>query len=579
MSRQKITSQKRWLFIIVCLLISNTVISQNLDELKLSKGIDFSGSVNLNGIGYLTHGIEQRRDPFNWFLIGNLNMNLFGYNAPFSFSYSNLNTSYTQPFNQVNFAPQYKNVKAYFGSSSMTFSNYTLAGHVFFGGGIEVSPGNWSVAVMYGRLRKAVEFNPTDSLQQNNASYKRMGYGLKIGYEKNGNSLSSSFFTAQDDDSSLPFLLPGSDLKPMRNVAISLSGRKSFLKRFFIDAEYALSVMNLNTQSNISEKDSVAHKPTDNLIKRLLPENSTKRYYDAFNSSVGYQGNWYSIQLRYERVAPEYQTLGAYYFNNDLQNTTIIPSLRVLKNTLQVSGNVGFQRNNLDKIRASTTKRFVSSVNANYLPNEKWNFTISYSNFSSFTNIKPLADPNFQNKLDTLNFYQISKTFSGSVARTLGKKDSPQTIMINSSYQEANNQSGYEGGGQRSAFVSTNFSYSYSIIPTSIVLTVAANIYSTYAANIKTTFYGPTVNISKSFFEKKLRGSFSASYNKTTGSNISTGAILNNRFNLTFTPRDKQRSNSKSNFTFGLNVLGRMHGGNQQPFTELTGNLAYTYNF
>lgn len=390
MFKQKLAPQIKWLLAISYLLMVDQAISQNLDELKLSKGIDFSGSVNLNAIGYLTHGIEQRRDPFNWFLTGNLNINLFGYSAPFSFSYSNLNTSYTQPFNQINFAPQYKNVKAYFGSSAMTFSNYTLAGHVFFGGGIEVSPGNWRIAAMYGRLRKAVEFNLTDSLKQTNASYRRMGCGIKVGYEKDGNNLSTSIFTAQDDESSLPFVLPGSELKPMRNVAMSLTGRKSFLKRFFIDAEYALSVMNLNTRSNISEKDSVAHKPTDNLIKRLLPENSTNRYFDAINSSVGYNGNWYSIQLRYERVAPEYQTLGAYYFNNDLQNITIIPSLRALKNTLQLTGNAGFQRNNLDKARTSTTKRFVGAVNANYLPNQKWNLTLGFSNFSSFTNIKPL---------------------------------------------------------------------------------------------------------------------------------------------------------------------------------------------
>lgn len=151
--------------------------------------------------------------------------------------------------------------------------------------------------------------------------------------------------------------------------------------------------------------------------------------------------------------------------------------------------------------------------------------------------------------------------------------------MLSTSYQEANNQPGYKSGDQRSAFVSTNLSYSYSIIPTSIVLTVTANVYSTHAANIKTTFYGPTVNISKSFFQKALRGSLSSSYNKTVGYNVS-GEVLNNRFNLTFTPRDKQGGRSNNNFTFGLIVLRRMQDTENQPsFTELTSNLNYSHSF
>ena len=571
---------KNLLPIVNLFLTSTLVYSQNLEDLKLSKGIEMNGSVNLSTIGYFVHGIDQRREPFNWFLTGNLNVSLFGYSAPFSFSHSNANTSYAQPFNQFAFSPSYKSVKLYLGYNSMTFSPYTLASHVFFGSGIEVSPGNWSIAAMYGRLRKPVPFNLIDSLQQSNASYERMGYGLKVGYEKEGSSLSTSFLTAQDDPRSIPFVVPGSELKPMENVAISVAGRKLFFKRFFVDAEYAVSVMNLNTLSNTNEGDSTAYKQTKNLIRGLLPENATNRYFDALNSSIGYQGNWYSIQLRYERVAPEYQTLGAYYFNNDLQNITINPTLRVLKNTLQISGNVGLQRNNLNNARASTTKRFVGAVNVNYLPNEKWNLTTNYSNFSSFTNMRPQSDPNFQNNLDTLNFYQLSETMTAGLVRMFGKKESPKNIMMSISHQTAENASGYEGGDHPSDFISTNVAYSQSIVPLNLAIAITANIYTTRAAGTNTTFYGPTASLTKSFFEKRLRGSLTSSYNKTTGNKIDTGAVLNNRINVSFAPSKNGNNSSKNNFSLGINMLRRLRGTESQPsFTEWTGNLNYTFTF
>ncbi|HEY8934787.1 MAG TPA: hypothetical protein VIM65_06180, partial [Cyclobacteriaceae bacterium] len=384
----------QFLFTCGLLVIVSYGYTQNLESIGVNKGVKVNGSLNVNTVGYYAHGIEQRRDPFNWFLTGNLNINLFGYDAPLSFSYSNANKSFSQPFNQFSFQPQYKWVKTYIGYNSMTFSNYTLAGHVFLGGGIELTPGKWKIAAMYGRLKKAVPFNGTDTL---NAIFKRMGYGLKVGYEDNGNSISANIFTAKDDVNSIPYILYNSSLTPKQNVAISVSGRKTFLKRFFVEGEYAVSALNNDIRANNSksEADTIVHKPTNNIIKGLLPENATSRYYDALNASVGYQGNWYTLQFRYERTAPEYQTLGAYYFNNDMRNITVMPSLRLFKNRLNLNANVGFQENNLDKTRTSTTKRTVGAFNATYVPNEKWNFAANYSNFSSYTNVRPQIDPYF----------------------------------------------------------------------------------------------------------------------------------------------------------------------------------------
>lgn len=563
--------------LILFLFFIKTGYTQNLESLGVKKGFDISGSINLNSVGYYAHGIEQRRDPFNWFLTGSLNVKLFGYDAPFSFSYSNANTSFSQPFNQFSFQPQYKWVKTYIGYNSMNLSNYTLAGHVFLGGGVELSPGKWRFSAMYGRLKKAVPFDLEDSTQHYLAAFKRMGYGFKVGYDNNGDAVSFTLFTAEDDVNSIPFVLQESLLTPMKNVALSLAVRKKIGTNCFVEAEYGISSLITDVRAN-AESDSVSVK-SSNLIQGFLPENATSRYFDALNASVGYQGSIFSLSLRFERIAPEYQTLGAYYFNNDMRNITIVPSVRLLQNKLNLAANVGFQRNNLDDARASTTERFVGSMNANYVPDEKWNFACSYSNFSSYTNMRPLADPFFQNNLDTLNFYQVSQTLSGTVVRTVGNRQKPQNIMVTISYQAANDESAYEGGDVQSNFFTSNMAYSYAVVSSQTTMGAGANVYANNAGGIKTTYWGPMVNVTQSLFDKEVRVSWACSYNKTSGNGIESSPVLNNRLGVTFTPHGDSKS-GRHNFSCGLNLVNRLKDTAQQKaFSELTGTVSYTYIF
>ena len=112
-----------FLLLLLFLAINTTSLAQNLEEIGVKKGVKVNGSINLNAVGYHVDGMEMRRDPLNWFLTGNVNIKLFGYDAPLSFSYCNANRSFSQPFNQFSFQPHYKWIKTYIGYNSMTFSN------------------------------------------------------------------------------------------------------------------------------------------------------------------------------------------------------------------------------------------------------------------------------------------------------------------------------------------------------------------------------------------------------------------------------------------------------------------------
>jgi hypothetical protein len=81
-------------------------------------------------------------------------------NLPFSFAYTNnqATANLPQPFNRFSLSPSYRWVTTHIGYGNMSFSPYTLSGHEFFGGGIELAPDNgFRFAALYGRFRKAVE--------------------------------------------------------------------------------------------------------------------------------------------------------------------------------------------------------------------------------------------------------------------------------------------------------------------------------------------------------------------------------------------------------------------------------------
>ena len=574
-------------FGIFLLMYSNVLTAQNLEEISLKKGLVLGGSLNISSVGYATSLPQNRRENFSWFASGNLNINLFGYQAPFSFSFSNTQRQFAQPFNRLTFNPQYKWVKTYLGYNSMTLSPYTLSGVVFLGGGVELTPGKWRIAAMYGRLRKAVPFDPIDSTRSVNASFKRMGYGIKIGADHKNTSWDISLFTAKDDPNSIPFVPIESDLTPQQNVASSIHLRQNIIAGFSIDFEYGLSVMNQNINADPQDDTLNAPVRNSNFLQSILPENTTFRYFDAFNGSLAYQGKGYGIQLKYERISPEYETLGAYFFNNDMENITIAPQVQLFQGKLNLGANFGIQRNNLDQSRNATTKRFVSSVQANYLPNASWNFAVNYSNFSTFTNLRPQVDPFFQDDLDSLNFFQVNNTLNTSISYLFGNKTVRQAIITNLTYQRANSQSETEGGDQLDNFYSGTLGYTLTQAQQGRSLGFNFQYNLNQIALISNVFYGPSLTYSQSLLKKALRLNLSTTYNHSTTTGQSSNDVINTRLGLSFRPSKTTSKGAKTQgksqehqFNLGLNLVNRLKSTPQQPkFTEFTATLRYNYNF
>ena len=102
------------------------VHAQNLDKIGKKDMVKVGGGLNYSSVFYNADGIPNRRQPFTWFLNGNINVSVLDVSLPFTFNYSNNQVAYTQPFNIQSFNPTYKWIKGYAGITSMNFSQYTL---------------------------------------------------------------------------------------------------------------------------------------------------------------------------------------------------------------------------------------------------------------------------------------------------------------------------------------------------------------------------------------------------------------------------------------------------------------------
>lgn len=561
------------LFLIQIALIS-ICNAQDISNIGFRKGIKASGGINLSNIVYATNDSIARRDPYQFILNGNLNLNLFGYDVPFSFSLSNTQKSYTQPFNRINFSPTYKWIKLYLGTTSMTFSPYTLSGHTFKGAGIELSPGNLRISLMAGQLKKAIEYDPQNS-EINIPSYKRIGYGIKAGYEKGTSFISANLFSASDDQNSISQLPEDGSLHPMKNIALGFSGSTSLFENFILKGDYSFSVLNGDIRMPVLMGESQTDESDTDPLSLQSP---ATRYFDAMSFGLGYQNSSFGLNLNYERISPDYQTLGGYYFNSDMENFTIAPALRLLHGRLSLNTNAGIQRNNLDKARESTSTRWVGAGTINYSLGEKWNISANYSNFSSYTKAKPLNDPFFKNELDSLNFYQITNQAGGSINYTFGKSESPHTILLNTSFQKVNETGTDTTGKQQSKYTSINVSYSHLFSNTGLLMSVSYNINSSNAPELISFYQGPSLLLSKTILNKTLRLGINSAWNQNLINGQTRNQVISNGININYSP--PKALEGKQNISFNLNLLNRLSDyKNAKRKQEVTASLNYSYTF
>jgi hypothetical protein len=555
------------------------IYSQDIESVVKAKPLKVSGGVGTDHVFYHANGIDARRNsPYQYYFNGNLNFVLFGeLNIPLTFSYSNQRFNYSQPlnqqrFNQFGISPKYRWITAHIGWRNMTFSPYSLNGHTFAGGGIELSPGKYHISAMYGRLLKAVEYDTTETGATNKPAYLRIGAGINVTYEDMGNQYGFSVFRSYDDPSSLKIPLDSIGITPEQNLVASLKVRQKIGSKIQAEGEFG--------NSSIT-KDSRFKDETKQKTAGLIEENTTTVNYSAYKVKIGYKLKKANIGAGYERIAPGYRTHGAYYFNNDLENITLNYARPFFKNKVNLSFNIGTQRNNLDKSKISTMRRRIGSFNLSWTPVQKLNFSANYSNFQTYTNMRSqfttINNTNPYQNIDTLNYIQITQSLSFNTNYAIASNEKrQQNLSLNLSAQKASEEQGGTKLPSGTTFYNMNLAYMYAIVPANLAFNLALNGNWNQSSLSDSKILGPTAGISKGMFKKQLLTNISYSWNTTLNNNTSTGYVGSLRFTNTLSVKKKH------SFTMSvvwLNRVSKVVSTLPSSFNEWTGRVGYAYRF
>ena len=493
--------------------------------------------------------------------------------VPFSFNVTNYGSGFNYPTlpNRFCLTPKYKSITAHLGDVSMTYSPYTLNGHLFRGAGIDIEPkGSLKFSAMAGQFQRGVEYNPFNQVIQ--ASYNRFGYGAKLNYVKKKYKLGMIFFAAKDKVNSLFFKPDSLNIFPQQNMVVSWTGAFMPINDLEVTAEYATSALTRDLRDNSTLTNS-----GKSVLKQIFNTKNSSSFYNAIKANLNYKFKNKILGVGYERIDPGYQTLGSYYFNNDIENITLNFSQPILKEKGHISGTFGYEHDNLDGKKFGTNKRVVYAFNLNYTPNQKFYTTASYSNFQTFMNIRSQFQninqfTQFQN-IDTLNFTQISQNANFNVNYTFdrGVKKN-QSVNVNLNYLDAaDKQGGVVRFGNASQFFNLATSYTVLFIPKGITVTAAYNAsYNTIGINDFLTL-GPTLAVNSKLF-KKITTSVSLSYNKTKTSGVYENSVFNTRLNLGYTYKTKH--------PFSISVMNQLRDVKLKGTTnDIVVTLGYNYVF
>lgn len=530
--------------------------------------LETNGNITTSLLVYNSKGISPRRDPYYYSVNANLNFTLFKkVSVPFSALISKQNQTYTNglaniyshPLNQFGLSPSYKWLTLHAGFRSVQFSEFSLSGALFLGGGIEINPKKSLVSgtAIYGRFVKPVTGTAIDNTSSLQPAYARWGGGSKIKVGTASNFFELIFLKIKDDPYSIPFDTSLTNT-PQENEIIEVNTKQKITNQISASCDVALSLFTKNLYDETYSLSSFSY------INQIYSVRPSSQFNKAINATVDYTPGKFKIGTKYKRIDPDFSSLGAVFITNDVEEISANVSSSVLDNKLNLDIAAGLQRNNLDKIQVMTSRRIITAFNVAYSLNELLNISAVYSNFSA--NTAPVR--NVLN--DSLEFLQVTENTSANMNYMFGNDDYKHSISTNVSYMQVNG----------------NVQHLTTFFTQSLLYTLQHN-QAGFRFNLSFLYnkgnssgqssagsLGPGAGIQQSFYRNKVQLGFNFGFqNVNTSSNQNSNNYM---YTLTASYRIDKHQALKLNSSF-LKRITITNKNNQ--FEELRCEFSYSYNF
>ncbi|MEN1784429.1 MAG: hypothetical protein AAGF77_04740 [Bacteroidota bacterium] len=529
---------------------------QDLSRIGDSTAVKLSGGAGLRTIFYSSNGAQERRQPFTYVLSGNAALNVYQLNIPFSFTLSNQQFRFSQPFNEFGASPTYKWATVHLGFRNLNLSRFTLAGHQMLGAGVELNPGKFRFAAMYGRLQKAVA-EDTTLLSVRRPAFQRKGYSVKVGFGTNTNFVDFIFLKAEDDEESLQVDTLPETVRPGENTVFGINSIQNFFKnklKLYFDGGVSLFVLDKTLNgTGIEIPEGLS------FLGDLVNANESTQFYTAFRGGVDLNLKNFALKTVVQRIDSDYRSMGLYFINNDILAYSVNPAITFLKGNLRLSGGVTLQRDNLNDKKAFTSKRTIPTANIFVRPTNKLNFMLGYTNVSTLMEEGTIPLDNAFRQDQNNPIYTFSSTYATATELAAHQV----SLFANRSQLVDNNLQ----TSQFSEYVgnTVNLSYSFSQTKQLFGLFASVNYNDLETFNGKLPGAGVSLGGNKSFLEGKLNLNATGSYADQNGQTSQS-------FNLGAAYRIK-----KHQISLQTNYLNTQLTSGK--FNEFTGFLNYGIRF
>jgi hypothetical protein len=277
------------------------------------------------------------------------------------------------------------------------------------------------------------------------------------------------------------------------------------------------------------------------------------------------------VGVAFQRIDPNYQTMGALYMTNNIQNIAVNATAKLLQSKINVAGDIGYQQNNLDKSAAATDKRFIGNLNFSYAITDELNTSFNFSNYNTSTDAVQVL------VRDSIKNAQINNNLSINASYAISGKALRHSFDLSVVIQRVNtiNNEFTQVESMDNQMNGINIGYCLGFTPHDLSLGVNASANQNKMATGNEFMNSAGITLNKSFLKKKLRATlgFTTVFStaETSSSNINTTRLtLNYRF------LNKHSINFNTNYIHRYLNTGRE---GKKTMGELIGNFAYSYTF
>lgn len=552
--------------LLIMLVLPSVMHAQNISEIANSDPLIITGAVGTqNTYHYFSSG-DGYSSPLSNSVYANLNISLYGISMPFTFYYTNDNTSFTYPQISFNISPQYKNWTAHIGRSSTDFSQYIL-NEAWNGVGLEYNSDRWHVGAFYGTLRKAINDNPADPAART-PQYKRKVWGVKAGYGTSQNGVNIYVLRSWDCLKSVNEEWQDR-LSPEENILVGVRGCVTPFKWASLSANIATSVFSTDTRmQTIDDKEA---QKWENVFD--VRYSSLMRFAGDATLNLALPLG-INTSISYRIVQPDYKSLGVSYMPNNYQSLGITAAT-TLFNRVSLSGTYSGQNDNLTNRQLYTTSGYIYSLNASSRLGRHFNISAGFNGYTQ------RQSDGTAHVTDTTRIDRQMTSFTLTPTYMTETDDFGHSVAVSANYTSNTDRNDYTAAINHSDVTTTalGLSYGLNVKPWGMDFGLSLSHQQTEGYDTKYRSEVATVSASRSFLEEKnlnVSASVNLCYNEiqrqskslSLGGDISVGYTLKKVHNISASA--------------GFNKYGDVNVSKVRSdldCTDISCSLNYSYSF